>query len=29
MYYDQGKAISYNEKESYESSLMVGREAPS
>jgi len=29
MYYGQEKAISYNEKQSYESSLMAGRETPS
>jgi len=29
MYYGQGKAISYNEKQSHESSSKAGREAPS
>jgi len=29
MYYGQGKAISYNEKQSYESYSKAGREAPS
>jgi len=29
MYYGQGKAISYNEKQTYESSSNAGREAPS
>jgi len=28
-YYGQGKAISYNEKQSFESSSKAGREAPS